>query len=299
MSLPIAAADKSSMDENTTRTARDRWSWARRPAIRRAISMCLVAWMAILVWWMRERIQWRLGHEGFVTGYTLLGTVVALFALPVRKRLVDSKLGRVAYWQQAHHYTGTFCMLVYLLHAGWITNGWFESALALSFWIIAGSGVVSAYVNRTAPRWLRAAGIQVLRDDIPSLRHGLEQQAYTIAITAAGTADTAALADHYRSGLSYYFGRPRNWLYRLLPTGTLRRRLLAGLEGIDRYVNDTGREQRRELSRLVQARDDLDFQSAIQHRIRLWSALHTLFLGVFMTLVLVHVVIAHWYSFHG
>ena len=244
----------------------------------------------------RDRSAARLWNEAFVTGYSLVAIVLFLMLLSVRKRIISVPIGRLAIWQRTHHYLGMMSLGAYVLHAGVLTTGWLESLLAASFWCIGLSGLVSWYVNRTSPRMLRAAGPQILRQDIAERKRGIGQQAYQLALSAAGNSDTAALAEHYRDVLQNFFGSERTILYRLQPTGSKRRQIMAELENIDRYLNEEGRAMRQQLSLLIGARDDLDFQSAIQNRIRLWAAIHTWLLGGFVVLTMVHVVIAHQFS---
>jgi len=202
----------------------------------------------------------------------------------------------MAIWQQSHHYLGLFSVGAYSLHASLITNGWLESALAINFWGIALSGIVGWYVNHSSPRLLRATGSQILRQDIPERSKLIATHAYELAIASAGNNNSAALADHYQTYLSPFFAMRRSWGYCLSPTGGKRRRLLAELENIDRYLGEEGRAQRRKMSSFVQAKDDLDFQAAIQNRIRLWAAAHTWILGSFLILAVAHVVIAHRFT---
>ena len=143
---------------------------------------------------------------------------------------------------------------------------------------------------------LRAAGSQILRQDIPEKSKAIAQEAYSLALTAAGKNDTAALGSHYKGHLSSFFSRPRGWLYRIRPSGGKRRKLLDDLESIDRYLSEEGQTQRKAMSVLVQSKDDLDFQSAIQNRIRFWSAAHTWMLGSFVALTIAHVIVAHQFT---
>jgi len=253
-----------------------------------------IAWLILKS--MRSRSAASLQNEAFVTGYSLASICVLLMLLGVRKRVLSPQIGRLAIWQQTHHYLGLLSVGAYALHANVITSGWLESALALSFWSIAITGFVSWYVNHTAPKLLRAAGSQILRQDIPVRSRLVAKQAHELALASAGKNDTAALADHYRVHVSNYFTTRRNWIYRISPSGGKRRRLLAGLENIDRYLSAEGRAQRREMSLLVQARDDLDFQSAIQNRIRLWASAHSWLLGTFLVLTIAHVILAHQFT---
>ena len=253
-----------------------------------------VAWLILRS--LRNRSATSLQNEAFVTGYSLATICVFLLLLGLRKRLVTVQLGRLATWQQTHHYLGLLSVGTYALHARFITSGWLESSLAISFWSIAVSGFIGWYVNRTSPRILRAVGLQILRQDIPVRSRRIAKQAHELAVASAGKNDSASLADHYRIFLSPFFVSRRNLFYRLSPSGSTRRRLLGGLENIDRYLSEGGRIKRREMSLLVQAKDDLDFQSAIQNRVRLWASAHTWLLGCFLVLTTAHIIVVHQFT---
>ncbi len=254
----------------------------------------IVAWFILRS--LRNRSAASLQNEAFLTGYSLAAICVLLLLLGLRKRIVSLQLGRMAIWQQTHHYLGLFSVGAYALHAGLFTTGYLESLLAISFWAIALSGLVGWYVNRTSPRLLQAAGPQILRQDIPERCRMIAKQAHELALASAGKSDTAALADHYRGPLSSFFATRRGLVFRISPTGVTRRRLLSGLENIDRYLSEEGRIQRRAMSVLVRSKDDLDFQSAIQNRVRLWMAAHTWLLGSFLVLTIAHVLAAHQFT---
>ena len=254
----------------------------------------IVAWFILRS--LRNRSAASLQNEAFLTGYSLAAICVLLLLLGLRKRIVSLQFGRMAIWQQTHHYLGLLSVGTYALHARLFTTGALESLLAISFWSIALSGLVGWYVNRTSPRLLRAAGPQILRQDIPERFRIIAKQAHELALASAGRSDTAALADHYRGPLSSFFATRRGLIFRISPTGVTRRRLLSGLENIDRYLSEEGRIQRREMSGLVRSKDDLDFQSAIQNRVRLWVAAHTWLLGSFLVLTIAHVLAAHQFT---
>jgi hypothetical protein len=239
-----------------------------------------------------------LGNESFATGYVLLATCVGLISLGIRKRFPLTSLGRVSVWQSAHHYLGSFCLVAYCLHAGVLTTGWFESVLAILFWTILLSGFLSWYVNKKSPKMLRTAGPAVLRSDIPTVKSRVSEQAYQVALQAAGSKGSMAIAEYYRSDLTTYFSKPRSLWYRLLPTGKKKRNLQSGLERLDRYLDETGRELLTRIKSLVLEKDDLDFQSAIQQRVRFCAAFHTVLLGAFVVFSLMHVALAHLYSSH-
>ena len=263
---------------------------------RRAVPTAIVLFGLLIVRILRNRAEASLQNEAFITGYSLAVVCVFLLLLGVRKRIVTIPLGRMSLWQSTHHYLGLLSVGAYSIHAGFLTTGWLESLLALNFWAIALSGIIGWYVNRTAPRLLRAAGTQILRQDIPEKSRAIALQAIELAIASAGNNNSAALADHYRGHLKPFFETRRSWLYRLFPSGNKRRLLLAELENLDRYLGDDGRVKRREMSRLVQAKDDLDFQRAVQNRVRLWASAHTWVLGSFIVLAIAHIVVAHQFT---
>ena len=257
-------------------------------------AIVLVGWLLLRS--LRNHTEASLQNEAFATGYSLASICVLLLLLGVRKRILTVPLGRMAVWQMTHQYVGLLSVAAYALHASFITTGWLESMLALNFWAIAMSGIIGWYVNRTAPRLLRAAGTQILRQDIPERSRSIAKQAHELALASAGNNNSAALADHYRIHLKPFFESRRSLFYRIFPTGNKRRTLLAELENLDRYLGDEGRKKRTDMSKLVQSKDDLDFQRAVQNRIRLWAAAHTWVLGSFVILAIAHIVAAHQFT---
>lgn len=246
----------------------------------------------------RNWIESRLGNEAFATGYVLSFVCLSLCALGIRKRVYGLALGPVSAWQSAHHFLGTLCLCVYCLHAGLLTTGWLESILAILFWVILASGMVSWYINKRGPRLLQAAGKAILLSEIPNAKKEVMDQAYHIALRAAGNTRWSAIADLYRNRLEDFFRKPRSMWYRIAPHGRGRRRLLAELDRLTRYLDNTGQELQREMHACIQKRDDLDFQEAIQKRIRFWAVSHSCLLGAFLVTAIFHVLIAHFFSSH-
>jgi hypothetical protein len=218
--------------------------------------------------------------------------------LGVRKRLPNLKLGPVAIWQTTHHYLGVFCLIAYCSHAGILASGWLESTLAALFWIILLTGIASWYVNRSSPRLLRAAGQAILRSDIPEAKIAIAEQAYQLALAAAGSSKAFVVADFYQSTLSNFFSSPRSLMYRVFPTGKHRRDLQNQLGELTRYLDEKGIDLQCQMINLVQRKDDLDFQSAIHNRIRFIATIHTVLLGAFIVFTAGHVIVAHLYSSH-
>jgi hypothetical protein len=292
--MSAVASDFPKTPSATLPTSRRRLSILRRfgkPLL--AIALASLACMGL-----QSYVTNRLGNAAFATGYTLLAVIIALTMLGVRKRLPSANLGPVTVWQTTHHYLGLFCLIAYVSHAGILTNGWLESILAVLFWTILLTGFVSWYVNRSSPQLLRAAGQAILRSDIPEAKIAVAEQAYQLALAAAGSSNAFVIADLYQATLTKFFSSPRSLWYRIFPTGRHRRDLQYQLTELTRYLDERGVQLQAQMIDLVKRRDDLDFQSAIHNRIRFFATIHTLLLGAFIVFTAGHVLVAHLYSSH-
>lgn len=295
MSTTVSIAAENSSTVHPNQIAIHRSNQARRL---RVLSLLLVLLTAAVMYLVSRNSDASLGNERFATGYALATICALLSLLPLRKKLVRTKLGSVAMWQATHQYLGCVCLLAYGMHAGFFVNGWLEIWLAITFWFIIATGFLSWYVNRTSPKMIRAAGSHVLREDLPKKKRELAEQAYRIALSAAGKNESAVLADFYRIQLTTFFNRPRSLRFRIFPTASQCRVLTAGLAGLDRYLGQEGKSMRDDLTQLVDAKDRIDFQHAIQVRVRVVSALHSILLSSFVLLCIAHVYLAFQFSSH-
>ena len=264
---------------------------------RRLASFVVTSILVAITWYIAKLIENRFGRPDFFTGYSLTACIALLFLLTLRKKLLVLRLGPISGWLQAHQYIGLFAVAVFFMHTGWPIHGWFESLLAATFLFISIGGMITWYLNRTIPKKLSILGSDVILEDIPTLRHRIAEQAYSIAVTSAGKIETATLAEHYGAKLVQFFQRPRSLAYVLIPSGRLRRKHIEALERLDRYLGEEGRSIRVEMCRLVRSKDDLDYQNAMQRRLKLWSALHQSCIWLFLVLLAMHIVLAH--RFHG
>jgi hypothetical protein len=245
-------------------------------------------------------VQWthnRLGDESTLTGWTLLVATAGLYLLSLRKKFVGVRLGRVSAWLQVHAYMGSFASVVFLMHIGWPIRGWFEAWLASCFVIVAASGVVLAVMSRTTPRRLAAIPVDRHVERIPALRASVAHEAHLVALASANFGEGATLAEYYQRRLLPFFQSSRSWLYRLLPNGIQRRQLLRELDDLERYLAEQGNASRGTLSSMVRTKDDLDYQYALQTRLRLFYAWHVSLTWALAIAVGVHVVLV--YRFQG
>jgi len=238
----------------------------------------------------------RLGDESTFTGVVLLIATLSLYLLTLRKKWLTKRLGPVSAWLQMHVYVGIFTSAVFLMHIGWPIRGPFELCLAACFCFVAGSGILLAIMSRLTPLRLSALKRDHSLERIPALQVALAEEAHRIAMSSTRLGEGATLSEFYQRRLLPYFQGQRGWSYLLLPTGTKRRRLLSELEDLDRYLSDQTLDYRQQFSHMVQSRDDLDYQSALQKRLRLFFAVHIALTWTLIILVAVHVTLVVRFS---
>ena len=270
----------------------------QKPITYRMLRAIILTMVAVLIAFVVQRqFETNLGRPDFFSGYVLLAACSGLMLLSMRKRLLVLPLGTVAIWQQMHQYLGLFAVASYLMHTGLIVHGVFETVLAVLFWTISLSGILGWYINYSTPKRMATAGPAVLRDDIAILRRQIAGRAYAIALMAAGKLESATLAEHYTQRLQSFFLRRRSLAYCLVPNGRQRRELLHDLDQMIRYLGPEGRSSQASLCQMVREKDDLDFQWAMQNRLRGWVILHVSLVWSFFILVACHVYMVH--RFHG
>lgn len=243
--------------------------------------------LLVLVHWIVDQ---RLGHASYTSGGTLLGCLVLLILLALRKRLVMLPLWSVATWVQVHIYTGLFALVAYVLHVPRIVaTGVFEGGLSLLFVGVAASGLYGLLVSRTAPRKLTAVGGEYRFDRIGWHRRQLAARAAEVLAGLDASISSPVLTSFYRESLQPYFSARPSFAYLAVPSGSRRRRLLSGLGQLDRYLSSDTRGASGQLAALVRTRDELDFHFALQLRLRLWVTLHSLLSIALLSWSLVHV----------
>ncbi len=267
-------------------------TFARRRLINAALTLAAFA----LVAWQARRLEAALHSSSIFTGWILLAAVVGCALYNVRKRFPAAPVGTSAAWLQAHIYLAIGSVGVFLLHAPlrW-PNGWFEGTLFALYAATMASGLVGLYWTRTIPRRLSLASEEVIYERIPMLRGQLRDRAQHAVLAAVKTAGGATLGEFYRDRLHDYFERRRGWGYRLVPTVTRRKELLAELTEATRYFSEAERTTAEQLFALVRRRDDLDFHEALQWRLKAWLFVHIALVWPLLLAAGYHAWLAHQY----
>ncbi|NND97953.1 MAG: hypothetical protein HKN47_11555 [Pirellulaceae bacterium] len=260
---------------------------------RRIIALIVTAVALAAVWmfaWIEES---RLGHSSYFTGFTTLATLFVLILLGMRRRLPMWPLGKMASWTQVHLYTGIFASGVYIMHVpALVGGGHFEFALSMVFWVVAASGFYGVYVSRTVPKRLTAVGHEHRFDRVDWNRSQIAELAQSVLEETGKTPAGQVLENFYNDTLRHFFTQRPSFAYVLIPTGNRRRRLLGNLKDLDRYLENDSRVTAGRFAALVRKRDDLDYQFALQLRLRVWLVVHATFSVVLTAAAVIHAVLA-------
>ncbi len=265
---------------------------------RRVVALVVVI-SALMVWLAGAHwIDTTLGRPEVYSGATLLACLVGLMAIGMRKRLVVLPLWSVSTWVQVHIYTGLFACIVFAFHVpAIVANGVFEGGLSIMFLVVAASGVYGVFLSRTVPKRLTALSSQPRFDRIQWHRNQLAVAASDIIGELADTPDRSVVVSFFDQSLQPYFASSLSTRYLLFPSTSYRRKLLAELMELDRYLNSEVQLAAKRLAALIRHRDDLDYQNALQFRLRAWVVIHGSLSVLLIVWSLVHAYLAIW--MHG
>ena len=266
--------------------------FSRRRLRNISLTIFVVAALAAVVAWMDRSLL----HSSFFTGYVLIGSLFLLAAFGMRKRLpMISGIGSAAFWMQMHIYVGFGSFAVFAMHIAFrVPDGVFESILALLYCVVFFSGLYGLWASRTIPRKLTSVGDEVIFERIPAFKRHLARRAQTMVMESCE--NTPVLANFYVNRLSRFFERRRGLAYLLMPTGRTRRQLIAEIEELDRFLAHDDRRISRELAIMVRKKDDLDYHTAMQGRLKMWLFVHIAMTWSLLIFSVVHGVLAHAYG---
>ena len=267
--------------------------FSRRRLRNGVITICALSLLLAVVVWMEQSLR----HSSFFTGYVMIGSLFLLAAFGMRKRIpMIAGIGTASFWMQMHIYVGFGSFAIFLMHVGLrIPDGMLESILALLYFVVFFSGLYGLYATRTIPRKLTSVGEEVIFERIPTFKRNLARRAQTIVMESCES--TPVLARFYANRLSAFFERSRGLAYMLVPTGRTRRQLISEIEELDRFLARKDRSISRELAIMVRKKDDLDYHTALQGRLKLWLFVHIAITWSLLIFSVVHGVLAH--SFGG
>ncbi len=244
--------------------------------------------------WLNAKYN-ALPNYAYLTGWALLAGMFVLTIYNVRKKLPFLPLGKSETWLQIHIYLGFFTTLLFLIHLNFrAPHGWFEITLAWLFVGVSGSGFVGLFFSRVLPRRLATRGGEVIFEKIPALRHALKTEAEDLAVGQA--AKSPVIAEFYTKRLAAFFSEPRNFWNHLAESRREVSALLAELEDLRRFANDTEKEKIGKLTALVRQKDGLDYHRALQLALKLWLFAHIPLTYGLLIFTALHIVLVFAFS---
>lgn len=252
--------------------------------------------LALFAYWLKWR-ESSLARVSFDSGYVLIGSLLFLAMYNVRKKLPVLPWTTSAAWLQAHLYVGLATAVLFGLHVNWrVPDGSFEVLLTGLYLATFLSGLLGIYWTRTLPQRLARVSEEVIYQRIPILRNQLREKAQQAVLDTVRSAGATTLGEFYSSHLHAYFEKPRGLAYFLRPNSRLRRRLLAELTEMDRYLSEPEREAAEQLFALVRRRDDLDYHAALQLRLKAWLFIHIALTYPLLAAATLHGVLVHLFD---
>lgn len=248
-----------------------------------------------LVWWLSLAT---LISTAFISGWALTSLFILLATYNFRKLVLFLPIGSSSLWLQIHLYAGWVTLALFSVHIGFrVPNGWLESILAVIYLAVAGSGILGILLSRTAAPRLARRGECVLFERIPFHYKQVREQAQELMIQTATQRKAPTIADFYSSTLISFFHRPCNTLAHIVGSSRQRHRLLHELKSLDRYQNATEHEYLEQIVKLVEIKDDLDFQYAVQRSLKCWLFVHIPLTYALLLITTAHVLVV--YAFAG
>lgn len=264
-------------------------SFRRRRIQRTIVTVAVLAVIGLIIYAQNQKLI----HSAYSTGYLLIGAVFFLAAFNLRKKLTFlPAIGSASTWMQIHIYVGLSTFVIFGMHIAWrVPDGWLEGFLATLYLTVALSGVYGLYATRVLPKKLTALSEEIIYERIPAFRKQVAVTARQLVIEACESSDV--LAKFYVNRLAPYFEKPRSLAYMVHPSSRQCRQLVAEIEDLDRYLAKEQRSVSRQLTGLVRQKDDLDYHSAIQGRLKIWLFMHIGLTYSLLIVAVVHGVMAH------
>lgn len=257
--------------------------------------LLLVASTALVIVWRHFSPQLR--HLAYFTGWALLAVMLFLTLYNGLKKLPFLPLGRSRTWLQLHAYFGYFSAVLFLAHVSWrIPHGGFEVTLTALYLIVAGSGMLGLWWSRYVPARLTNRGGEVLYDRIPIIRRTLQDRAEALALESVTAGYTTTIADFYSLHLADFFRGPRNFSRHVFAGSHPLNHLRGRMADLGRFLTPEQRQRLDDLAQLVQQKDSLDHQYALQSSLKWWLFIHIPLTYSLLVATGLHLVLIHGFS---
>jgi hypothetical protein len=266
-------------------------------AFRQRRNVVLLAIVVGLVLFAHAVLLVSLAPRARYSGWVLAGLVIVLTCYNFFKQLPFLPLGRSATWLQFHIYAGLLSIVVFMLHSGGRLPhgpiGWFVGTLYIG---VAASGVLGLIMSRVFPILLRARGPEIIYEQIPEAQRQVRLQAETLVIEAVSKYHASLIADFYMNRLRWFFAKPRQFWRHLLRLPGRKHRMRVELDAQERYLDEAEKDLLHRLRGLIDQKDSLDFQYALQGMLKYWLFVHIPLTYSLLVFAVLHVLLVYAYA---
>ena len=297
---PHGALKRVNMRERDTIPSLDE-DLRRKKWLRRLGLSSLVIFFLVLFSLAEDYLGQALMSEQLVSGWFLFTSVILLTLLSARKKLSMLPLIKSSVWMQVHIYLGLLCLGVFGFHTHWrLPTGVLDSLIWSGFILTSLSGLSGLYLSRYFPKRLRTgnnrAPERLLFERIRFLRAELEKEFHETSLKLISNVASDSYLNFYQTDLIPYFSRTKNFWFHVFNIRYPMRRTYQKLELIKLYLNEDSYQDLEQIRRLIEKKDNLDFQYALQKVLKSWLLVHIPLAFIMLLLPLVHVVIVYAFS---
>ena len=107
---------------------------------------------------------------------------------------------------------------------------------------------------------------------------------------------SSTISDHYGDHLAPFFSGPKNLIRHFRGSRRALFDLIKQTSNMDRYLNDKEREFAEKLLQLIEKKDELDYQYALQAILKAWLFVHIPLTYGMIILAAMHLVLAYAFS---
>ena len=257
----------------------------------------LLVTASLAVIWAHALLRGVLPRLDYLTGWVLLGVILFLALYNGRKKIPFLPLGSSETWLQLHIYIGYLALVIFVVHGNyrWPSGG-FEIALASVFGVVMLSGVGGLVLSRQIPRRLALRGGEVFFERIPAYRRAILDRAEKLAVDSTRQTEASTLLEFYTRDLREFFAARGRYLPHWFEDQSRVQRVLARVEDLKRFTNDSENQVLEEFAELVRERDRLDYHAALQGILKGWLFVHIPFTVSLLVFILAHIVLVFGFS---
>lgn len=237
------------------------------------IAAVLTAFFCLL--WLHDAYDAALRDARILSGWTLGAAMAFQLLLRLKNARPGWLAGRAQLWTRLHICMGCFAVLTFALHCNWsLPDTAAEWALSALFFTVALSGLLGAYLNRSIPFKLEQRSGREAVAAIPVIRSEIARTAASLALNSIEQSGSIIISDLYVNRLHDFFQRPQNIFAHLRNSRQPVRQIHFLLQSVERDLDESGQRTLTEMRRLVEEKDNLDFQHAHEVALKAWLFAH-------------------------